>query len=49
MLTRRRALSEKAQLNCETDGQPAYRLVAELVEELQWLRADRAEGVQAAD
>ena len=43
LLTRREPLYRKAQLQVGTESALPYRLVADLVEELQWMRADRAQ------
>jgi len=43
VLTRREPLYRKAQLHVGTEGALPYRLVVDLVEELQWMRADKAQ------
>jgi XRE family aerobic/anaerobic benzoate catabolism transcriptional regulator len=48
LLLRREALYKKAQLKLGTEGAEPNRLVAQLVEEIQWLRADKAQLRQEA-
>ncbi len=48
LLARREPLYRQAQLHVVTEGVRPYRLVADIVDELQWMRADKAQLRQKA-